>query len=113
MNNIFQDLLADRIMIVYLDNILIFTQTLETHQKAMCKVLKVLAKHKLFLYPKKCEFNKRQIKYLELVISENQVAMNPVNLSIDYTWQLILYIYLICFPMLQNFAVCTLLLLLV
>ena len=56
MNDIFQNLLADRIIIVYLDNILIFTQTLENHQKAICKVLKVLAKHKLFLCPRKCEF---------------------------------------------------------
>jgi len=62
MNDIYQDLLADRIMIVYLDNILIFTQILETHQKAMYKVLKVLAKDKLFLCPEKCKFNKRQIK---------------------------------------------------
>ena len=82
MNDIIHNLLADRIIIVYLDNILIFTQILENHQKVMCKVLKVLAKHKLFLCPRKCEFNKRQIKYLELVISENQVAIDLINLSV-------------------------------
>ena len=74
-NNIFQDLIAKEIMIVYLDNTFIFTQTLEDYYKAvhkvLCKILKVLVKYKLFLYPKKCEFNKYQIKYLEFVISED------------------------------------------
>jgi len=47
----------------------------------MCKVLEVLAKHKLFLYPKKCEFDMRQIEYLRLVILEDQVAMNSVKMA--------------------------------
>ena len=50
MNNIFQDLIIEDIIIVYLDNSLIFTQTLEEYYKAVYKVMKVLAKHKLFLY---------------------------------------------------------------
>ena len=49
-------------MIVYLDNILIFIQTLEEYYKAIYRIMKVLAKHKLFLDPKKYKFNKQQIK---------------------------------------------------
>ena len=59
MNDIFQNLIVDENMIVYLDNILIFTQTLEDYQKTMCKIFKVLAKHKLFLYFKKYKFDKQ------------------------------------------------------
>ena len=55
-NNIFWNLIGESIIIVYLDNILIFTQTLEEHYKAVCRVLKVLAKYKLFLYLEKYEF---------------------------------------------------------
>jgi len=58
-------------MIVYLDNILIFTWTLEDYCKTVYKALKVLAKHKLFLHSEKCEFNKQQIEYLRLVILED------------------------------------------
>ena len=58
MNNIFQDLIAEEIMIVYLDDILIFIQTLEEHCKTVYKVLEVLAKWKLLLYSIKCKFNK-------------------------------------------------------
>jgi len=56
-------------MIVYLDVILIFTQTLEKYHKVIQRVLEVLAKHKLFFCPKKYEFDKQQIEYLVLVIS--------------------------------------------
>ena len=56
MNDIFQDLIAKGIVVVYLDNILIFTWTVEQHVKAIWKVLEILAKHKLCLCPEKCEF---------------------------------------------------------
>ena len=44
-NDIFKDLIIEEIMIVYLNNILIFTWILEDHYKAVCKVLEVLTKH--------------------------------------------------------------------
>jgi len=58
MNDIFQDLIAEGIMVVYLDDILIFTRTKEEHAKAIRWVLQVLQEHKLFLRPEKCEFCK-------------------------------------------------------
>ena len=73
-------------MIVYLDDILIFTQILKEHYKTVCRVLEVLAKYKLFLHPKKCEFNKSHIKYLSLVISKNQVKINFVKISSVHNW---------------------------
>jgi len=42
MNDIFWDLIAEGIMVVYLDNILIFTRTKEEHAKAIRRVLQVL-----------------------------------------------------------------------
>ena len=79
MNDIFQDLIAKGIMVVYLDDILIFTRTEEEHAKAIRQVLQVLQEHKLFLRPEKCEFCKEQIEYLGLVILENEVSMDPVK----------------------------------
>ena len=58
MDNIFYNLIAEDIMILYLGNILIFTQMLEEHHRAVCSVLKVLTEYKLFLWPEKCEFDK-------------------------------------------------------
>jgi len=45
-------------MVVYLDDILIFTKTEEEHAKAIRWVLQVLQENKLFLCPEKCEFCK-------------------------------------------------------
>ena len=64
---------------VYLDNILIFTRMKEEHAKAIKQVLQVLQENKLFLCPEKCEFCKERIEYLGLVISENEVSMDPVK----------------------------------
>jgi len=86
MNNIFWDLIAEGIMVVYLDDILIFTRTEEKHAKAIKRVLQVLQEHKLFLRPEKCEFCKEQIKYLGLVISENKVSMDPVKVAGVQEW---------------------------
>jgi len=79
MNDIFRDLIAEGIIVVYLDDILIFTRTEEEHVKAIRRMLQVLQEHKLFLCLEKYEFCKEQIEYLGLVISENEVSMDPVK----------------------------------
>ena len=38
-----------------------------------------MKENKLFFYLKKCKFYKQQIEYLGLVISENEVSMDPVK----------------------------------
>jgi len=86
MNDIFRDLIAKGIMVVYLDDILIFTRMEEEHAKAIRWVLQVLQEHKLFLRPEKCKFCKEQIEYLGLVISENEVSMDPVKVMGVREW---------------------------
>ena len=85
-NDIFRDLIVEGIMVVYLDDILIFTRTEEEHAKAIRQVLQVLQEHKLFLCLEKCEFCKEQIEYLGLVISENEVSMDPVKVAGVREW---------------------------
>jgi len=86
MNNIFRTLIAKGIVVVYLDDILIFTKMEEEHEQAVWKVLEVLAEHKLFLCPEKYEFQQKQIKYLGLVILENKVKMDPVKVAGVHNW---------------------------
>jgi len=43
MNDIFRTLIAEGIVVVYLDDILIFTETEEEHEQAVRRVLEVLA----------------------------------------------------------------------
>ena len=81
MNDIFRTLIAKGIVIVYLDDILIFTKTEEEHERVVWRVLEILTEHKLFLHLEKCEFHQKQIEYLRLVISENKIAINPVKVA--------------------------------
>jgi len=41
--------------------------------------MEVLAKHKLFLHPEKCKFDKQHIKYLGLVILKDLVEINLIK----------------------------------
>jgi len=86
MNNIFRTLIAEGIVVVYLDDILIFIRTEEEHEQAVQRVLEVLAEHRLFLCPEKCEFHQKRIEYLRLVISENKVEMDPVKVAGVHDW---------------------------
>jgi len=81
MNDIFRNLIAEGIMVVYLDDILIFTKTKKEHEQAVRRVLQVLKENKLFLCLEKYEFCKQQIEYLGLVISENEVSMDLVKVT--------------------------------
>jgi len=86
MNDIFQNLIVEGIVVVYLDNILIFTKIEEEHVQVVRQVLQVLKENKLFLRPEKCEFYKQQIEYLGLVISENEVSMDLVKVAGVREW---------------------------
>ena len=86
MNDIFRTLIAEGIVVVYLDDILIFTKTEEEHKRAVWRVLEILAEHKLFLHPEKCKFHWSQIEYLGLVISENKVEMDLVKVAGVHKW---------------------------
>jgi len=86
MNDVFKTVIAEGIVVVYLDNILIFTKTEEEHERAVQRVLEILMEHKLFLRLEKCEFHWEQIEYLGLVISENKVAIDPVKVTGVREW---------------------------
>jgi len=82
MDDIFEDLISEGVVVVYLDNILIFMETLEEDRKVTCHVLELLEKHKLYLCPDKCEFEKTMVEYLRVIISHNSISMDPVKISV-------------------------------
>jgi len=86
MNDVFRTIIAEGIVVVYLDNILIFMKIEEEHKRAVQRVLEILTEHKLFLHLEKCEFHRKQIEYLGLVILENKVAIDPVKVAGVHEW---------------------------
>ena len=89
MNKVFWTVIAEGIVVVYLDNILIFRKMEEEHEWVVQRVLEILAEYKLFFCPEKCEFYGRQIEYLRLVISENKVVMDLIKVAGVCDWPIL------------------------
>src|SRR3981189_2971380 len=86
MNEIFEDLITQGVVSIYLDDILIFTSMLEEHRPISRMVMEQLCKHKLYLRHEKCEFEKTCIEYLGIIISHNKVEMDPVKIAGVSEW---------------------------
>ncbi|KAJ3529572.1 hypothetical protein NMY22_g8944 [Coprinellus aureogranulatus] len=86
MNSIFAGLIVKGKVAIYLDDILIFTATLEEHREIVNEVLTRLRKHNFYLRPKKCGFEKTEIEYLGLVIREGEIRMDPAKVEAVRTW---------------------------
>ncbi|PIL27957.1 hypothetical protein GSI_09901 [Ganoderma sinense ZZ0214-1] len=88
MNDILKPLKDQGHVIVYLDDILIFTETLEEHHELTRKVLEILRQHHLTCKPEKCDFTQLEIEYLGHIISQGLVRMDPTKVEGVTTWPL-------------------------
>jgi hypothetical protein len=86
MNKIFQDLIMEGVMCLYLNNIFIFMKTIEEHCHVTCLVLQQLQENNLFLWHDKCKFECMMIKYLGLIISLSTIAMDLVKVTGVVNW---------------------------
>jgi hypothetical protein len=76
MNSIFAEFMR-KFVLVFMDDILIYSRTLEEHIQHLKQVFHVLRQHKLFIKFKKCAFAQHQIDYLGHIISDQGVATDP------------------------------------
>jgi len=86
MNEIFRDMIINMLIVIYLDNILIFSKSLTEQHKMTQEVLRRLRLHDLYLKPEKCKFNKLKTEFLGLIISKGQIEMDPVKHSGVTDW---------------------------
>ena len=86
MDDTFAHLIEMGIIIVYMDDILIFAKDKKTLEENTKRVLDQLQKNDLFLKPKECEFGKTKIEYLGMVIEEGHVSMDPGKLKGIQEW---------------------------
>jgi hypothetical protein len=76
MNSVFNKYL-DKFVLVFLDDILIYSKNEEEHENHLRMVLQVLREHKLYAKLSKCDFYQKQIHYLGHIISEEGISMDP------------------------------------
>ena len=87
MNDVFRPYL-DKFVIVYLDDILVFSKTAEEHQRHLRMVLELLRKHKLFAKPSKCELGKSEIEFLGHIVGSNGIRTDPSKVAAILDWPL-------------------------
>jgi hypothetical protein len=86
MNKIFEDLIDEGHVVVYLDDILIFSDNLDQLDQLTHEVLSRLEKYDLYLKPEKCVFAQTSIEYLGIIIANGQVRMDPAKLAGITSW---------------------------
>src|ERR1700761_6802914 len=86
MNLVFTDLIAQGKVAVYMDDILIYNETLKEHHQVVQEVLKWLEHYNLYLKPEKCEFKKQSIEYLGMIIQPVEVQMDPGKVAAVKDW---------------------------
>ena len=75
MNEVFRPFLR-KFVLVFFDDILVYSPDLPTHVEHLRKVFSTLATHQLFVHHKKCAFGQQQVEYLGHVISAKGVAVD-------------------------------------
>src|ERR1700709_430692 len=78
--------LVDVTCVVYLDDILIYSEDPDQHTKAVREVLERLQQHQLFVNLEKCEFDTEKVEFLGFVISLEGVAMESSRVTAIQDW---------------------------
>ncbi len=69
-------------VVIYLNDILIYSQNEEKHTNHVRLVLKQLRKYKLFAKLNKCAFDLKEIDYLKFIVEINNIRMNLARITI-------------------------------
>jgi hypothetical protein len=85
MNDIFQEV-TRKFVLVFFDDILIYSKNWADHLKHVAHVLEILKAHQLFLRRDKCCFGKSKVCYLGHIISHTGVAMDPGKIEAMLEW---------------------------
>jgi len=85
MNDIFSDLL-NMSVVIYLDNILIYSNNMSKHKQHVKEVLQRLRKHSLYANADKCEFHKTTMEYLGYILTPDGLLMDKTKVQTIVNW---------------------------
>ena len=95
MNTIFHEEMAQGWLMIYMDNMAIHMgpkegETQQQHEEHHChqvkQVLTTLQRHNLFLKPKKCSFEQKEIEFLGIKVNYRQVRMDKHKVQKAQEW---------------------------
>jgi hypothetical protein len=85
MNKVFMEYL-DKFVVVFIDDILIFSKNEEEHDKHLCMVLQKLRENQLYAKLIKCEFWLKEVSFLGHIISEARISIDPSKVRDVLSW---------------------------
>ncbi|KAH9722902.1 hypothetical protein KPL70_006891 [Citrus sinensis] len=85
MNSIFQPYLRQFIL-VFFDDILVYSPTWELHLTHVRKTLEILKKHSFFVKANKCDFGKHGLEYLVHIMTNQGVKVNDKKIEAMVAW---------------------------
>jgi hypothetical protein len=85
MNDTFREFL-DEFLVVYLDDLLIYSNNLKEHKEHVRRVLERLREAGLFLKPSKCQFHVQEVEFLGFIVGNDGVKMDPAKVESITSW---------------------------
>ena len=85
MSDVFRDIL-DKFVVVYLDDIVVYSESMEEHWGHLREVLDRLREHKLYVKQEKCEFGLEEISFLGHRIGHGEVRMEESKVKAVVEW---------------------------
>jgi hypothetical protein len=86
MNSVFMPEL-DKFVMVLIDNILIYSRSIEEHEEHLRIVLQRLQEHQLYAKFSKCEFSIKEVSFLGHVVSPEGIAVDPGMVKEVWEWK--------------------------
>jgi hypothetical protein len=85
MNAIFGQYMR-QFVLIFMDDILVFSKSLGEHVEHLKKVFQILQDHELFIKFSKCAFAQQKISYLGHIISQDGVSTYPSKIETMLNW---------------------------
>ena len=86
MNKVFMEFL-DKFVVVFIDDILIYSKNEEEHKEHLRLVLEKLREHQLYAKFSKCEFWLKEVGFLGHVISREGISVDPTKVDTVTKWE--------------------------
>src|SRR6266496_715070 len=80
MNKVLRKYLG-KVILVYLDKIIIYSKTFEEHKEYVKLVFEALRVASLMMKPKKCKFAQKELRFLGHIISAEGIRMDPEKIA--------------------------------
>jgi hypothetical protein len=86
MNKVFMEYL-DKFVVVFIDDILIYSKTEEEHEEHLRCVLQKLREHQLYAKFSKCDFWLKEVSFLGHIITDGGISVDPAKVEDVLKWE--------------------------